>query len=206
MATLDRQADALARIYARSLFELAESEGGQDVIENSYAELEDVVELATEDPRFAEFLTSQILGVNERAKSIDAIFKNRASALTVKFLQVLNEKGRLGHLGAIVTAFDELMQEKFGRIEVDVYTAAPIDQSQLDSIKQRLRDLLNKEPIMHPYTDASMLGGLKLRIGDQLVDASVSTQLRRIQERLSREGAAQIRERVRTIIDESTNN
>lgn len=206
MATLDRQADALARIYARSLFDLAEGEGGQDVIENAYAELEDILELAKENPKFAEFLTSQILGVNERARSIDAIFKGRASALTVKFLQVLNEKGRLGHLGAIVSAFDELMQEKFGRIEVDVFTAAPIDQTQLDSIKKRLRDLLNKEPIMHPYTDASMLGGLKLRIGDQLVDASVSTQLRRIQERLSREGAAQIRERVRTIIDESTNN
>ena len=205
MATLDRQADALARIYARSLFELAESAGGQDVIENAYAELEDILELATEDAKFAEFLTSQILGVKERAKSIESIFRGRASDLTIQFLQVLNEKGRLGHLGAIVSAFDEQMQEKFGRVEVDVFTAAPIDQAQLESIKSRLRQLLTKEPIMHPYTDASMLGGLKLRIGDQLIDASVSTQLRRIQERLSKQGAAEIRERVRTIIDDSTN-
>ena len=206
MATLDQQADALARVYARSLFDLALEKGGQDAIESAYAELEDIVELARADAKFAEFLTSQILGADHRAKSLVTIFRGRASDLTVRFLLVLNEKGRLGHLGAIVAAFDELMQEKFGRVEVDVYTAAPIDHGQLDSIKSRLRTLLNKEPIMHPYTDPSMLGGLKLRIGDQLVDASVSTQLRRIQERLGAQGAAQIRERVNRIIEDSTNN
>jgi F-type H+-transporting ATPase subunit delta len=203
MATLDRQADALARIYAHSLFDLAEVQGGQGAIEKAYVELEEILELAAGNSQFSEFLTSQILSAEQRGGSLRKIFQKRVSDLTVQFLLVLNEKGRLGHLGAIVSAFDEIMQEKFGRVEVDVFTASQIDKKQLESIKRRLQELLNKEPIMHPYVDDSMLGGLKLRIGDQLIDASVSTQLRRIRERLETNGAAEIRGRVENIIDES---
>lgn len=203
MATLDRQADALARIYAGALFEEAEEAGGQEAIESTLAELEDILALAREEAQFAEFLTSQILPENKREASLRAIFKGRASDLTLNFLLVLNEKGRLDHLGAIVAAYDERLQERFGRIEVDVYTAAPIDDDQAGAIEGRLRDVLGKEPVLHRYVDESMLGGLRLRIGDQLVDASVSTQLRRMRERFEAGGADEVRNRIQDIIDDS---
>jgi F-type H+-transporting ATPase subunit delta len=203
MATLDRQADALARIYAGALFEEAEQAGGQDAIESTLAELEDILAIAREDARFAEFLTSQILPEDKREASLRTIFKGRVSDLTLYFLLVLNEKGRLDHLGAIATAYDERLQERFGRIEVDVYAASTIDDAQADAIQSRLRDVLGKEPVLHRYVDESMLGGLRLRIGDQLVDASVSTQLRRMRERLGASGADEIRNRIERIIDDA---
>lgn len=203
MATLDRQADALARIYASALFEKAEQAGGQDAIESTLAELEDILAIAREDARFAEFLTSQILPAEKREASLRTIFKDRVSDLTRNFLLVLNEKGRLDHLGAIAAAYDERLQERFGRIEVDVYAASPIDDAQAGAIEGRLREVLGKEPVLHRYVDESMLGGLRLRIGDQLVDASVSTQLRRMRERLGASGADEIRNRIQKIIDDS---
>jgi len=203
MATLDRQADALARIYAGALFEEAEKAGGQDAIESTLAELEDILAIAREDPQFAEFLTSQILPADKREASLRAIFKDRVSDLTRNFLLVLNQKGRLDHLGAIAAAYDERLQERFGRIEVDVYAASPIDDAQAGAIEGRLREVLGKEPVLHRYVDESMLGGLRLRIGDQLVDASVSTQLRRMRERLGASGADEIRSRIERIIDDS---
>jgi len=201
MARLDRQPDALARVYAGALFELADREAGQEAIERALAELEDIVQLAGEDPRFSEFLTSQILPAEKRAASIRTIFEGRVSDLTLRFLLVLNATGRLGHLGAVAAAFDERLQERFGRVEVDVYTAAPIDDDQAGAIESRLRDILDSEPVLHRYVDESMLGGLRLRIGDQLVDASVSTQLRRMRDRLHTSGADQIRTRIEDIID-----
>lgn len=203
MARLDRQADALARVYARALFEKAEQAGGQQTIESTLAELEDIVALAREDARFAEFLTSQILAADKRERSLRAIFDGRVSDLTRDYLLVLNHKGRLDHLGAIVAAYDELLQERFGRVEVDVFTAAPIDDSQAGAIQGRLREVLGKQPVLHRYVDKSMLGGMRLRIGDQLVDASVSTQLRRMRDRLATGGADEIRNRISKIIDDA---
>ncbi|MFG0273827.1 MAG: ATP synthase F1 subunit delta [Phycisphaerales bacterium] len=205
MARLDRQADALARIYAGALFDEAEKAGGQEAIESTLAELEDILAIAREDAQFSEFLTSQILAPDKRRDSLRTIFNGKVSDLTLNFLLVLNDKGRLDHLGAVAAAYDERLQDRFGRIEVDVYTASPIDGDQASAIEGRLRDVLGKEPVLHRYVDETMLGGLRLRIGDQLVDASVATQLRRMRERLGTSGADEIRGRIEKIIDDASN-
>ena len=194
------QPDALSRVYASALFEAAEDAGGQDAIEATLSELEEILELARENTRFDEFLSSQILGAKERSASIAAIFTGRASDHVVRFLRVLNDKGRLGHLGAVVSAFDELVQKRFGRVEVDVFTATPTQEGDLESLKTRLREALGKEPVLHAYTDEAMIGGLKLRIGDELIDASVATQLRNIRGDL-RTGAADLRSKTDQLFD-----
>ncbi len=193
MPVHESQVDAVSRVYAQSLFELAETQGGQATIEEIADELETIVELARSDKAFGEFLSSRILAVEARRESLNKIFSGRVSPLTFNFLLVLNEKDRLSRIADIVAGYDLLLQEKFGRVEVDVYTAAPIDRAQLDSIKNRLQASLGKEPVLHAYTDAAMLGGLKLQVGDQLIDASVSTRLRRMKDKLATEGAAKIR-------------
>src|SRR5690242_5198555 len=147
--------DALARIYAKSLFELAQKQGGQGAIESTLAELEDIMEVSRADARFSEFMSSRILPSKARGESLRQIFTGRASDLVLTFLLVLNQKGRLGHFIPVVAAFDQLVQEAYGRIEVDVYTASPISSQELSLIQDRLRRSLGKEPIVHPYTDGS---------------------------------------------------
>lgn len=202
MATLETQADALAEIYAKSLFELAMQDGGRERVESVAGELEEVLEVVRSDAKFVEFLRSAILPVRKREKSLIAIFKGRVSELLLRFLLVLNRKERLGHVGAIQTAFDAMVQEKFGRVEVDVFTSAPLDQAQLQHVADRLRKAMGREPVLHSYTDPTMIGGLKLQIGDQLIDASVATRLRRMRDRLTSEGGAQVRAKVDRIIDD----
>ena len=195
MSATTNQPDALARVYALALYETADESGGQPAVESTMGELEEILELARQDRGFGEFLASQILTARERSASIEVILRGRASDHVVRFLQVLNEKGRLGHLGAVTAAFDELVQKRLGRVEVDVFTAAPIERAELDSLRTRLRDVLGKEPVIHTYTDPTMIGGLKLRIGDELVDASVATQLRKLREELKTSGSSDLRHR-----------
>lgn len=195
--------DALARVYADSLFQLAEKAGGQNEIESVLGELEDILEIARSDTRFSEFLSSQILPVEARGEALKRILSGRASPLAMNFLLVLNAKGRLGHLAPIVAALDQRVQEAFGRVEVDLYTASPISGDELGAIRDRLREKLRREPIVHPYVDADMIGGLKLQIGDQLIDASVAARLAKLRDRLAREGSAQIRARAERLYDES---
>jgi F-type H+-transporting ATPase subunit delta len=202
MPLIDSPPDAAARVYARSLFDLAEKQGGQSVIEGTVSELEEILDLARSNARFAEFLSSPSIGAADRAKALDKIFKGNVSELTLRFLHVLNDKGRIAYLPSITSAFDQQTQERFGRIEVDVITAEPLPGDQVRSLRDRLTKVLGKEVVLHPYTEAGMIGGVKFRIGDQLVDASVATQLRKLKDRLENEGGSELRARISKIIDE----
>ena len=192
--------DAVAMIYARTLVDMAFSAGGQPLVEEVQGDLEDILELARQMPQFGEFLSSRVLAAGARSASLDRILQGRANDLTVRFLHILNEKGRLGHLAVIAAALDQLVQEKFGRVEVDVFTAEPVSPNALADIRRRLSDALRKEVVAHPYVDGSMLGGVRFRVGDQLIDASVATRLRRMREQMAEQGAAKLRARMGDVL------
>lgn len=198
---MSANADALAKVYARSLFELATDAGGTDKLMEVADELEQICELAREDKKINLFLSSPIVDVKARGKALSAIFTNRITDLMLRFLLVLNNKGRLDRLESIETAFDQLVQEAFGRIEVDVITPVAIDAELIATIKEKISTVLGKEPVLHPYVDESLLGGIKLRIGDQLIDGSVQTRLRKLSEELKNNGGAAVRERFESFMD-----
>ena len=191
---MTRHTDALSGVYARSLYELAQDAGGRDKIVEIADEIEQVCELARGNRGFREFLGSPIIDRGRRADALRGIFRERVTDLMLRYMLVLNDRGRLGHLEAIGNAYDQLVHEAFGRIEVDLFTPAPLAPAQLDALKQRIGAALGKEPVVYAYTDSSMIGGLKLRIGDQLIDGSVATRLRRLRHSLLATGSAAIRE------------
>ncbi len=195
-----RHTDALAGVYARSLYELAEEAGGRDKILEVADEIEQVCELARGDRAFREFLGSPIIDRGRRADALRGIFRERVTDLVLRFMLVLNDRGRLDHLESIAGAYDHLVHEAFGRVEVDVFTPGTLDPEQVRSLEQRIGAALSKEPVIYTYTDPDMIGGLKLRIGDQLIDGSVAARLRRIRQSLLTSGSSAIRERFDRII------
>ncbi len=202
MPLKDLPPDALANIYARSLFELADAAGGQGAIETAVTELEAVLDLARSNKQFSEFLASPAVPLVGREASLKRIFSERVSSLTLRFLVMLNRKRRLDHLPAIVAALDAMAQERFGRVEVDVFTAEPISSDDLRAIRERLSQAMGREAIVHPYTEPAMIGGIKLRIGDRLIDGSLATQLRRIRDQFAASGTARVREIAGRILSE----
>ena len=195
--------DALANVYARSLFELATDGGGNERVLEISEELEQICELARQERDLGLFFSSPVIDTTKRGEALSAIFANNVTELTHRFLLVLNLKGRLNHFESIASSFDALVQEAFGRVEVDVYTPTPVDTESINIIKTRITEMLGKEPVLHPYIDSSMLGGIKLRIGDQLIDGSVQTRLRRLSETIKTQGGTTIRERFETYVEEN---
>lgn len=196
--------DAVAQVYARSLYELAEQAGGNEKILEIASELEQICELALGDQSLAEFLASPIIDKKRRGDSLRRIFSDIVTDLTLRFLLVLNDKRRLDHLQMIQMAFDQLVQEAFGRIEVDIFTPAPLGTDQLDTLRDRIQRAIGKEPVLHTYTDDRMIGGLRLRIGDQLIDGSVATQLRRLRQGLLTSDFGRDAGRVGRMIDDGS--
>ncbi len=193
MPLFESPPEAVDKVYAKSLFELAEAEGDRDRLESLASELDEFVELTRAEAQLSEFMSSRILATKDRAGSLATMFEGRISDLLLRFLQVLNRKERLNRLLSIVAAYQEMVQEKFGRIEVNVYTREPISADQIASIKSRLQAATGREPVIYPYTVPSMIGGVKMQIGDRLFDDSIQTSLRNMTELVKDEGAAVIR-------------
>ena len=194
--------DAIAKVYAKSLYELADDAGGRDKIVELAEELEQICELARGDRTFREFLASPIINTKARGEAIRRIFHGRVTDLALRFLLVLNNKARLRRLESISAAFDQLVHEALGRIEVDIYTPGPLGPEQLDTIKRRIQAALGKDPVLYSYTDAAMIGGVRLRIGAQLIDGSVASRLRRLRQHLLTSGSSAERQRLDRIIEE----
>lgn len=186
--------DEVAKVYARSLFQLAEKAGGEARISEVADEIDAIAELIRADARLRELLASPIVDGTKRAAALRRIFDGRVSDLTVRFLLVVNEHARAGHLLQIADAFDQLVQERFGRVEVDVFTVegGRLDPGVEASVSQRVKSAFGKEPVLHSYADPHMIGGIKLRVGDQLIDGSVATRLRRLSRSLAERGQGDV--------------
>lgn len=200
---MSTQTDALANVYARSLFELAADAGGTDKVLEIADELEQVCALTASNQEIGLFFSSPIIDKVKRGEALSAIFTNKVTDLTLRFLLVLNNKGRLDHLRQIEVAYAQLVQEALGRVEVNIFTPRAIDDASLKTIKRNVQDMLGKEPVLHTNVDPSMLGGVKLRIGDQLIDGSVATKLRRLSESVQSKGSMAIREQFETYLEDT---
>ncbi|HLP83244.1 MAG TPA: ATP synthase F1 subunit delta [Phycisphaerales bacterium] len=193
--------NATTRVYAKSLFEMVMAKGGQQKIAEIGDELEQIVEMANAQPALGELFANPSITTAARNQSLDKIFKGRISHETLQFLHVLNEKGRIGALTGIVDSLQEIVQEQFGVIEVDVYTAQPATPDMVSDITNRLARALGKQVVVHTYTQPEMIGGVKIQIGDQLLDGSVATQLRKLTDKLNTDGSSAMRAKMGRILD-----
>ncbi len=190
--------DEVGKVYAQSLFDLAKSAGGEQALRDGADELEAVVEASRGDRTFREFLHSPIIDPEKRAASIERMFGGKLSDLVVRFLLVVNRKGRLADLEGILAAYEALLEAEFGFVEVTVYTldGKPLDGDSLTVATAEVERATGRRPVFHYLADPGMIGGIKLRIGDQLIDGSIATRLSRLRTRLIDTGSAAVRENI----------
>ena len=194
MTTTPETVDAVARVYAQSLLELADAAGGDEKIVETGVELNAISEMIRGDAEIAEFLRSPIVDAGKRADALRRIFEGRVSDLVLRYMLVLNGKGRLGEFAAMAAGYDQIVNERMGRVEVDVLTVdGSLAPDQLALLGEKVKAKLGQEPVFHQYADESLIGGLVLRVGDQLIDGSVRGQLRRMREELLASGSTRVR-------------
>ena len=187
--------EKIAKVYATALLDLAVAQGGNTAAKEMGEELSALCEVAAANKKFVMFLGSPAITRARRTETIDRILKGRVSELLYRFVVTLNRKGRLGHLLAIGQSYDTLLQELFGMTEVDVYTVdgKAMGEATESLMREKLRAAIGREAIFHYCADPAMIGGIKLQIADQLVDGSVATRLRRLQQAMIESGGATVR-------------
>lgn len=194
------QSDPVSESYARAMFELAVEHNALDVIGD---ELHQVAELVEKNSDLSALFAHLTIDAVRRGATVEKLFKGRVSQRTLNFLLLLNRKVRLSNLRAIVAAFDRMAKEKRGEIDVEVHTAQPLAPGQLDKVSARISAAIGKKAIVHEHVDGSLIGGLKVRIGDKLMDASVAAQLRRMARQLEEKGHERVRSNAARLLVET---
>src|SRR5215212_366261 len=129
------KSSSIATAYAKPLLELARE---QDQAEAIGEELRGLKEVVDSNPTFAEFLANPAVGEAERGEVLQRTFEGRVSPLMSNFLRVLNARKRLGVLAQISDAYDDLLDELFGKIEVDVTVAQRLTAEELEEVRRRV--------------------------------------------------------------------
>ncbi len=167
--------------YAQSLLDLANGGNEAEAIGTEMGQLRQIVE---ENPTFAAYLADPGISHEHRSRTLRDVFAGKVLPLVWKFLGVLNLKGRLKLLPQIAAAYGDLLDAQNGKIEVDVTVAKKLPAKQLEDVQRRIGAALKKDAIVHQYEDESIIGGMILRVQDQLIDASVRNQLDLIRKKM----------------------
>ena len=178
----DVSAQRVARVYAEALLNAADKQGQSDDVVEALESL--IRDLFKAEPQLEAFLTSSAVGRERKARVIDKVFENKASVLFVDFLKVLNRHERLNLLRPILAAAKELRDERAKRIRVQVRSAVPLANDQENRLRQQLREALKLDPVLQTAVDPELLGGVVVRVGDWLYDASVRARLESIRNQL----------------------
>ena len=161
--------------YATALFDLARQQGQLTAVESS---LKTVSAAMTESADLSALVKSPLVGRDDAARAIAALVPVLGlDPLTANFLGVLAQNRRLGDLPAIIRAFRDLAARSRGESNAEVVSAHPLDQPQVDALKQQLRHRVGREVAIDLKVDPTLLGGLVVKIGSQMIDSSIKTRL-----------------------------
>lgn len=179
-------ASGLAGRYASALFDLAEDEGALDAVA---ADLRGFESLLDESDELRRLIRSPVISREEQGRALAAI-SDRAGfqPLTRRFMGLLAHKRRLFALPDIIKAYNFLLAEHRGEVSAQLVSAIPLSEDQVETVRDQLKKAVGKDVILTTTVDPTLLGGVVVRVGSRMIDASLRTKLHQLE--LAMKGAA----------------
>ncbi|HKB07441.1 MAG TPA: ATP synthase F1 subunit delta [Candidatus Polarisedimenticolia bacterium] len=181
----------VARRYARALADYVESKPGEgakkdpDRLETTAADLAVVVRILSADPKFERFFADPSVPQQNKQAAIEALaHRGRLSETMRNFLVMLAVNRRMGALGSILQAFEQVKDERLGVVRAETATAVPLSAAELKRLRQALETLTGREVKIAHRVDPALLGGARTRIGSKVYDGTLRRQLDALRERL----------------------
>jgi F-type H+-transporting ATPase subunit delta len=163
----------IARPYAEAAFRLADAQGKLADWSAALANLSAVAA----DERVRAAIGDPNTPAAKVAGLFIAILSGKLTGETENFVRVLAENGRLDVLAEIRTQYEALKNEREGVVEAEISTAFDMDQAQLADLVARLEKKTGRKVRARVSVDKSLIGGVKIAIGDQVIDGSARAQL-----------------------------
>ena len=179
-------ADIVARRYAKALFALGQEKGDAEL--EAYGK--DLATVAAELEGSEELLKvfrNPIFSVEAKKAIIGQVLEKLGPGQTIKnFCFLLADKQRLAWLPEIEAYYGVLLDQAKGVVRGELVTAIDLPDARQEAVKKQLADQLGKELILDFSADADILGGVVLKVGDKILDASLRAQLNAMKEQIKR--------------------
>jgi len=169
---------SLAGRYASALFDLARDERQIDSVERS---LEALRQAMVDSRDFAELVASPLVDRDQAGRAFAAVAQSlNLDPITGNFLAVLARNGRKNQLLPVIRAFRRLAAEHRGETTAEVISAFPLNDDQVAQLKAQLRARAGRDVTIDAEVDPAILGGIVVKLGSQMIDASIRTKLNRL--------------------------
>lgn len=170
-----------ARRYAAALLHAAVKAGELERVE---AEVKALADMFNRSPQLLKFLAQPLVPFNEKAQRLRRRLEGRVSSVTLNFLLAVVKHKRVEAFDHIVRVFTDVVREYRGEVVAEVTSAVPLTEAERAMTVRRLQEITGKKVLLREKVDPSIVGGMRIIVGDKLLDLSLRGHLERIRERL----------------------
>lgn len=186
----DSDQQQVGEAYANALIGFGQQNGSTELL---LEQLGGVVDVLHDVPKLNAALQSPGVAMPEKMSLLEKSLSKKVDGKLMNFLKIVLEKGRFDCLPAVRSSAEKIFDEMSGRVQATVTTAEPIDESVRKRIEESLSKKLGKKIQLTPEIDASVIGGMVVRIGDTVYDSSVKSQLGQVRTKAIKRASDAIR-------------
>lgn len=174
---------SISRRYARALLDIASEAGKADVVAE---QLSAFARLFQQSPELSDVLLNPAYSPAQRLSVVEALMKalGHMEPALANTLRLLVERNRMGFLPDIERLYRDMVDAQAGRVRGHVTSAAPLAPEALESVRTALQQLTQRNVVLEPRVDPSLLGGVSAQVGSVLYDGSLRTQLEQMRREL----------------------
>jgi F-type H+-transporting ATPase subunit delta len=173
--------EEIAQVYARALFEVARE---RDRLDDVREELRTFVDALNETRDLQRFFFSPCFSVKEKKDGLERAVQD-ASEEIINFLQALIERHRMPAIFRIRTEYDSLVDEAEKRLPVQITSAIELDEQTVTSLGDRIGREIDRKIELSSEVDPSIIGGVVLRVGNVILDASIRNRLEQLRKQVA---------------------
>jgi F-type H+-transporting ATPase subunit delta len=164
----------VARGYAQALFQIAQAEGALEQVED---ELFRFARILDNESRLREGLTDPALPAENRTKMVEELLGGKALPHTINIISFVIQQGRARELTKIIDSLVKLAAEERNKAVAEVRSAVTLDGQQREKLREAIENATGRKIELKVFVDPSIIGGLLVRVGDQVFDGTVRRRL-----------------------------
>jgi F-type H+-transporting ATPase subunit delta len=165
--------EEIARVYAKSLFEVAKEKGTLDVVREQLGQFSEAL---ADSPELSTFFFSPYFSTAEKKDGLEKAVTD-ADPIVVNVLELLLENHRMPVIHRLRKEFDRLWDEENKLLPVDITSAVALDEDVVKRLGEQIGEQTGRKVQLTAHVDPDVLGGIILRVGNQILDASIRNRL-----------------------------
>ena len=169
----------LDRRYAMALYKVAEE---KNKVDEYIEDLREICDLIDNNKDFYEVIKHPQISTKKKKQTFINIFKGKIDEDLLSFLLILIEKDRILFLREKLNEMEKIHLEKNNTLKAKVVTAVPMLENELQELKDKLEKKYNKKIIISTKVDKSVLGGVYVRVGNDVIDGTVKSKLEELKD------------------------